>query len=354
MSITGSVECDQLMTFQITGDIIPRSWYKTITKKNSSGEKPHLLAISILGEIVYWYRPTEIRDEHTGEITGYKKKFASDLLQKTYDELAKTYGCSKDTITEAIVFLEKLGVIKREFRTITIGNIVCNNVLYIRLIVTRLKELTYPSGEISPEVSGKGNDSSPEKSVRPKRKKSETNTENTSQNTAENTSFVKNSPADSDDGDYFAEIESGNRTVPIPEAYAKDSQKVHRHLAALSDWTEKTPDHFKTNFEFKTFRAIIDNLSLMITATRQKIYDGTPVSDGSVVLNKVNACIIAGEFTLFIEQTIEAYVSAARINEIRNATAYLQAVIWTTLSNYAIKFESFFEHSYNNYLTAKE
>lgn len=43
-----------------------------------------------------------------------------------------------------MVFLEKLGVVRRVFRTISMNGIVVNNVLYLELIVDRLKELTYP------------------------------------------------------------------------------------------------------------------------------------------------------------------------------------------------------------------
>jgi hypothetical protein len=65
----------------ISGDIIPKIWYKKL--KYPSG-KPYLIAIIILSDIVYWYRPTEIRDENTGSIIGYKKKFKADKLQRNY------------------------------------------------------------------------------------------------------------------------------------------------------------------------------------------------------------------------------------------------------------------------------
>ena len=58
-------------------------------------------------------------------------------------------------------FLEKLGVVKRVFRTISMNGIVVNNVLYLELIVDRLKELTYPeetgADPVSFEKKGKGN-----------------------------------------------------------------------------------------------------------------------------------------------------------------------------------------------------
>lgn len=59
-----------------------------------------------------------------------------------------------------MVFLEKLGVVKRVFRTISMNGIVVNNVLYLELIVDRLKELTYPEETGADPVSfekAKGN-----------------------------------------------------------------------------------------------------------------------------------------------------------------------------------------------------
>ncbi len=146
---TGVTACDQMIDFHIEGNIIPHIWYKTIVKPTKGNpDKPHLLAILLLADIVYWYRPALILDESTGELLGYKKKFRCDLLQRSYENMAETYACSKDTVKAAIVFLEKdLHVIYREFRNTTINGTACNNIMYIGLNVDRLRELTYPTGE---------------------------------------------------------------------------------------------------------------------------------------------------------------------------------------------------------------
>ena len=89
---TGNLIVDQMKDLNITGNIIPMSWFKTFSaprktdKKNGFSGKIKLLAINILADIVYWYRPVEVRDEKTGFVIGYKKKFKSDLLQKNYDD----------------------------------------------------------------------------------------------------------------------------------------------------------------------------------------------------------------------------------------------------------------------------
>lgn len=138
---TGNPIVDASAEINITGNITPQAWYKTIIKETG---KPHLTAIVILADIVYWYRPTELRDESTGQIIAIRKKFKADLLQRSYQQIAEQFGLSKKEATNAIIFLEKLGVIKRVFRTINMNGLVINNVLYIELIVDRLKELTYP------------------------------------------------------------------------------------------------------------------------------------------------------------------------------------------------------------------
>ena len=138
---TGNPIVDASAEINITGNITPQTWYKTIIKETG---KPHLTAIVILADIVYWYRPTELRDESTGQIIAIRKKFKADLLQRSYQQIAEQFGLSKKEATNAIIFLEKLGVIKRVFRTINMNGLVVNNVLYIELIVEKLKELTYP------------------------------------------------------------------------------------------------------------------------------------------------------------------------------------------------------------------
>ena len=93
---TGNAKVDLMAQIQLTGNVTPQIWYKTITKESG---KPHLLAIAILSDIVYWYRPAEIRDESTGHITGYRKRFHADMLQRSYDQFAELFGESKRSVT---------------------------------------------------------------------------------------------------------------------------------------------------------------------------------------------------------------------------------------------------------------
>ena len=67
---TGNPIVDAVATLNITGNVIPEAWYHTIV--NEKG-KVNCLAIHILADIVYWYRPTENRDETTLSVTYTKK-----------------------------------------------------------------------------------------------------------------------------------------------------------------------------------------------------------------------------------------------------------------------------------------
>ena len=150
---SGNVIVDAMGTINISGNIIPAIWYRTITKENG---KPYLLAIVILADIVYWYRPSEVRDQGTGQILGWKKKFSEDILRQSYQYYADLFGESKKTVKTAMDKLEKLQVIRREFRTVSYGDgLVCNNVMYVELNPDILYQLTFPEG--IPAMKGTNN-----------------------------------------------------------------------------------------------------------------------------------------------------------------------------------------------------
>lgn len=138
---SGNNIVDQMGVLNISGNVIPQIWYKTITKTTG---KPYLLAITLLADIVYWYRPKEVRDEASGQIVGWHKKFKGDLLQKTYQQYADLLGESKRSVKAALDRLEELSVIRKEFRDIEYENgLTMYNLMYIALNVDVLAKLTY-------------------------------------------------------------------------------------------------------------------------------------------------------------------------------------------------------------------
>ena len=185
---TGNNTCDAMAKLHLCGNIIPQIWHKTIVSEKTG--KADLIAINILADIAYWYRPAEERDELTGETVGYHPKFAADILQRSYDDLAEHFGISKGQAKCAVIRLEQLGVVRRVFRKISVGGISIPNVLFLALNVDRLRELTYPDGDTTggenAEMSNQldkdvseNRHTSVENAPTPPSKNHQTNTENT-------------------------------------------------------------------------------------------------------------------------------------------------------------------------------
>lgn len=131
-------EVKAIGSLNIEGNIIPMEWLKYIRLPNN---KPDLVSIFILSDIIYWYRPTTIRDELSGRIIGYRKKFKSDLLQKGYKDLEEMFGLSRDQLRDSFQRLEKLGLIKRVFRNINSQGSSLANVMFIQIFPNKIAEI---------------------------------------------------------------------------------------------------------------------------------------------------------------------------------------------------------------------
>jgi len=131
----------QVGEMHFEGNIIPQSWFEHL--KYPSG-KPYLTAIVILSEIVYWFRPREIRDERTGRPICYEKKFKGDALQRSYESFANQFGFTKREATDAIKYLVNEGIIRTELRTVTFDNkFKFPNVMFIIVEPNRLRDITH-------------------------------------------------------------------------------------------------------------------------------------------------------------------------------------------------------------------
>jgi hypothetical protein len=117
------------------------NWYKTI--KTDKGNT-NFLAVSMLQDFIYWYKWTEVRDENTGNVTAYKKKFKDDLyLQRSYPQLIEEFYSSKKQVYDALVILESKGLIKRHFRDITVNYATYRNIMYIEIMPENIYKMTY-------------------------------------------------------------------------------------------------------------------------------------------------------------------------------------------------------------------
>ncbi|MCU5376119.1 DnaD domain protein [Bacillus cereus] len=122
----------------LKGNVVDHEWFNRITFSNG---KPHIVAIMVLSEVVYWYRPTIIRDEINSKIT-YKKKFKSDKLQKNYQQLADTFGFTKLQVKRACDLLTDMILINIEFRTIHVDGKVLNNVMFVEPVASEIKKIS--------------------------------------------------------------------------------------------------------------------------------------------------------------------------------------------------------------------
>ena len=153
MNSSGNRTVDQMNSIPISGNVTPLNWYKRVLRYNG---KPFLLAITILSDIVYWYRPVEVRDEETGRVVELRKKFKGDYLQKTYKQYADLFGETKRSIKSAFDALEKIGVVRRIFRDVSVGDnddLKLYNVMFVDLDFEILKTITIEECETDePEV----------------------------------------------------------------------------------------------------------------------------------------------------------------------------------------------------------
>ncbi len=134
--------CQNMLDLRVSGNVTPISWYKHIQTETKK-PKPDVTAITILSDILYWYTPTIIRDEITGDFVGIKQKFRADKLQKTYQEYSDIFGFSKNQVKAAIDNLVRKELITREFRNIkTKTGLSINNVMYIEPVLENIVKIS--------------------------------------------------------------------------------------------------------------------------------------------------------------------------------------------------------------------
>ncbi|QKS70222.1 conserved phage C-terminal domain-containing protein [Paenalkalicoccus suaedae] len=149
---------DKMLSINLDGNVIPHSWFKELKKDTG---KPDVHSMILLSEFVYWYRPVPVKDEITGEFIGYRMKFKSDKLQRSYAHLEEQFGLSEKQIREALIRLENKGLIKREFRNIVVNRKNLSNVMFIDINPDKVRDIS-----VSTKVRGgsqKGNTLLPKK-----------------------------------------------------------------------------------------------------------------------------------------------------------------------------------------------
>lgn len=131
---------ERIGKMHVEGNIIPTTWYRHPLLRFRSG-KPNTVAITILGDILYWYRPTEIRDDSTGRVVGRRKKFKADKLQKSYASWADLFGFTRNQVKAAVDFLRARGLVQTELRDLPVQGLTLRNVMFVEPVPAKVAEL---------------------------------------------------------------------------------------------------------------------------------------------------------------------------------------------------------------------
>ena len=123
----------------LSGNIIPTIWWQRLRLESGAVD---YVSVMILAEIIYWFKPTIVRNEDTGLILEIKQKFRADKLQRSYQSFADQFGLSKKQVREAFQRLTDRELITTEFRIITVNNTPLNNVLFIDVNPQKIEMLS--------------------------------------------------------------------------------------------------------------------------------------------------------------------------------------------------------------------
>lgn len=100
------------------GNIVPTWWYSAI---KAGGDKPDLVAITILSELWFLYRKRGVEEYNNG-----------------YDYFERKFNFSKSQLQDATRRLHDNGIIERSFRSIKINRGLYPNALHIKLNISKL------------------------------------------------------------------------------------------------------------------------------------------------------------------------------------------------------------------------
>ena len=134
-----------LEKYPVRGDFTPQSFYqhnilhkfrKSVDKSKDFEEsigRPYYLAIHILSDILYWYRPkiSKVRDKKVLET-----KFRGGMLQKSIGAFARQYHESDRSISAALKFLAERGLVFKK-----LNDFPNRNTLYLAPNVAKIIEL---------------------------------------------------------------------------------------------------------------------------------------------------------------------------------------------------------------------
>lgn len=131
---------DRMGKLNLTGNLVPHEWHKHVGTVGKKGYKSDPLAINILSDIIYWYRPSERRNKR-GLVTARVNKFEADKLQKSYQQYADLFCVTKRQVKAAFVTLTELGLVKVMFRNIRGRWGFLSNVMFVVPIADAIEKI---------------------------------------------------------------------------------------------------------------------------------------------------------------------------------------------------------------------
>jgi hypothetical protein len=134
---------ERIGAMHFEGNLIPHTWYQMPLLQMQNG-KPNLVAIILLSDIVYWYRPTVIRDEASGYVVEVRQKFSYYRLYKNYRKWGAGFGFTLRQVEDAMAFLKKSGIVDVERKTIATNFNVLPNCAFIEPNIDLLEIISSP------------------------------------------------------------------------------------------------------------------------------------------------------------------------------------------------------------------
>lgn len=296
------------------GTLIDDGWYQHL--RFDSGV-PNMIAILILSEVFYWYRPTVIKDEESGKIIEIKKKYHADKLQKDYKSLGERFGVSKRTAQNACHFLRDLGLITIEKRIVDLpnGNRL-GNVTFIEPVMKNIRKISCMCKEFIDNTPTTFESSSPtaSKSNSPSTPKSSTLHRLTNTKNTINTEGINKQHANPKDS--ISPSISQSNDVEENDGITEGLEKIYD---VVNDDYLKNRD-IPSDF-LKSIEGVITHMYFSETLE----IDGAEIPQ--MIIRKT-----LGQLTVFcIEYAYMQFNEYTRLSEVRRPKKYLQSIIYNSV-----------------------
>lgn len=131
----------------------------------------------------------------------------------------------------------------------------------------------------------------------------------------------------------------------IPLDYAFDEPRFKIALAELAGWNDFLQKD-ENEITKETYRLVLELISEMGTTMGMQEIKGQPVSYKHVIdcLNRImkdeSASYGKHPLMFYVDCTVEKYIKATKVTNIRNTRNYLKSLIWENFHNYKLDWES--------------